>query len=428
MNHPSLHTRRHFLKTSVLGGAVAMTLPGFIHRTFAALDTSAAHAATQIATGRDNPILVIIQLAGGNDGLNTVIPFEDGAYYSARPQLAIDKNQVLSLSDQIGLNPKLPEFYRAIQDGEAAIVQGVGYPNPNRSHFRSMEIWQTATDSDKTSSTGWLGRYFDNCCQGEDPAVAVSIGERAPQAFSAQVQRGIAVRNPDALKTRGLGEGAMMGGDEDSEMDGGSIGMLDGPVHGGGSALDFIRRVALDAEVASDQIAKATAKYQSGIDYPQSGLGRDLRFVSQMIAGGMSTRIYYAGMGGFDTHANQNNTHDRLLGDFDSALNAFIKDLKSQGNFDRVTIMTFSEFGRRVRENAGGGTDHGTAAPVFLAGAGVKPGLFGQAPNLNDLDQGDLKFSVDFRSIYSALLESRLDVRHEQVLGARFAPFDVIKS
>jgi len=425
MNNPSLHTRRHFLKNSLLGGAVALTLPGFIHRTFAALDDAATGALTQIATGKDSSILVIIQLAGGNDGLNTVIPFEDSGYFSARPNLAIKKNQVLTVSDAIGLNPRLSEFRRMMQDGEGAVVQGVGYPNPNRSHFRSMEIWQTGMDSDKTSTTGWLGRYFDNCCEGEDPAVAVSIGERMPQAFSAKSPRGIAVRNPDALKSRVNTDESMMG-EEDHGMDGGSIEMLDGRLQGGGTSLDFIRRVALDAEVASDQIAKATAKYKGGVEYPQSGLGRDLRFVSQMIAGGMSTRIYYAGMGGFDTHANQVTTHDRLLGDFDSALSAFIKDLKEQGNFDRVTIMTFSEFGRRVKENASGGTDHGTAAPVFLAGAGIKPGLFGEAPDLADLDQGDLRFSTDFRRIYAGLLESRLNVRHEQVLGARFAPLEVI--
>jgi uncharacterized protein (DUF1501 family) len=427
MTNPSLHTRRYFLKNSILGGAVALTLPGFIHRTFAALDGAAVQSATQIATGKDNPILVIIQLAGGNDGLNTVIPFEDSAYFSARPKLAIDKNQVLPVTDGLGLNPKLSGFHRIIKDGDGAIIQGVGYPNPNRSHFRSMEIWQTATDANKTSTTGWLGRYFDNCCEGEEPAVAVSVGERMPQAFSATAQRGIAVRNPDALKNRGGVDESMMG-EADYAMDGGSIGMLDGRVQGGGTSLDFIRRVALNAEVASDQIAKATAKYTGTTEYPQSGLGRDLRFVSQMIAGGMSTRIYYTGMGGFDTHANQGMTHDRLLGDFDAALSAFIKDLKEQGNFNRVTIMTFSEFGRRVKENASGGTDHGTAAPVFLAGAGITPGIFGNAPDLSDLDKGDLKFSVDFRRIYSALLESRLKVPHEQVLGARFTPLEIIKA
>lgn len=427
----TLHTRRRFLRTSVLGGAVAMTLPGFIHRTFAALDANAAGAVTQIATGKDNSILVIIQLAGGNDGLNTVIPYEDGEYYSARPKIAIGKDRVLSVSDELGLNPKLTGLHRAIQDGEAAIIQGVGYPNPNRSHFRSMEIWQTATDSNKTSSTGWLGRYFDNCCSGEDSAaVAVSVGERMPQAFSAREPRGIAARNPNSLRDASdMDESTMAGGEESmdgSSMDGGSIGMLDGRVQSGGSALDFIRRVALDAQVASGQIAEATAKYHGGVDYPGSALARDLKFVSQMIAGGMPTRIYYTGMGGFDTHANQLNAHERLLGDFDAALSAFITDLKTQGNFDRVTIMTFSEFGRRVKENAGGGTDHGTAAPVFLAGAGIKSGLFGRAPDLGDLDQGDLKFSVDFRSIYAGLLDSRLGVPHEQVLGRRFVASEVI--
>lgn len=435
MNTPEFRTRRQFLRTSLLGGAVALTLPSFIHRTFAAMDGNAAASATQIATGRDNPILVIIQLAGGNDGLNTVIPYEDGAYFAARPNLAIGKDRVLSIGDGLGLNPRLTGLQQAIGDGEAAIIQGVGYPNPNRSHFRSMEIWQTATDADKTSTSGWLGRYFDNCCAGEDsPAIGVSIGERMPQAFSASEPRGIAVRNPQALRGNagGMDEMMMMDGGEAFDgaesMDGGSISMLDGRLQGGGSSIDFIRRVALDAQVASDEIAKATAKYKGGVEYPGNGLGRDLKFISQMIAGGMSTRVYYAGMGGFDTHANQANTHERLLGDFDSALSAFISDLKAQGNFDRVTILTFSEFGRRVSENAGGGTDHGAAAPIFLAGAGVQPGIFGKAPDLKDLERGDLKFGVDFRSVYAALLESRLGVKHVTVLGRKFAPSNVITS
>lgn len=428
MNIPGLHTRRQFLRSSVLGGAVALTLPNFIHRTFAALDTNAINAATQVATGKDNPILVIIQLAGGNDGLNTVIPYEDGDYFNARPKLAIPKKRVLSIADGLGLNPALSNIHRAIQDGDVAIVQGVGYPNPNRSHFRSMEIWQTATDSNKTSQTGWLGRYFDNCCSGEDAAVAISIGERVPQAFSASEPRGIAAKNPNALKDAASIDESMMMEDGSDSMDGGSIQMLDGRVQGGGSALDYIRRVALDAQVASGQIAEATAKYRGTVDYPQSGLGRDLKFVAQMIAGGMSTRIYYAGMGGFDTHANQATAHGKLLGDFDAALAAFISDLKEQGNFDRVTILTFSEFGRRVNENAGGGTDHGTAAPVFLAGAAIQPGVFGTAPDLKNLDNGDLKHSVDFRRIYAGLLESRLGVRHEQVLGKKFIPLDIIQS
>lgn len=209
-----------------------------------------------------------------------------------------------------------------------------------------------------------------------------------PQAFSAREPRGIAARNPNSLRDASdMDESMMAGGEESmdgSSMDGGSIGMLDGRLQSGGTAIDYIRRVALDAQVASGQIAEATAKYHGGVDYPSSALARDLKFVSQMIAGGMPTRIYYTGMGGFDTHANQSNTQDRLLDNFDAALSAFITDLKTQGNFDRVTIMTFSEFGRRVKENSGGGTDHGTAAPVFLAGAGIKPGVFGSAPDLAD--------------------------------------------
>lgn len=406
---------------------MALSLPGFIHRTFAALDQSAAGSLTQIATGKDSPILVIIQLAGGNDGLNTIVPFADDAYHTARPRLALGKNQVIPVSDHLGLHPALTRLHASLKNGDAAIVQGVGYPNPNRSHFRSMEIWHTATDADKTSSSGWLGRYFDNCCEGEDPAPGVSVGSRAPQAFSSSRPRGIALRNPNALRTEGGGDDMQMSA-MDSEMDGDTISMLDGRIEPEGDPADFIRRVALDAQIASDEILKATKKYHSSTEYPGSALGRDLRFIAQMIAGGLSTRVYYAGMGGFDTHANQLQTHERLLGQFDGALGAFLDDLRAQGNLDRVTVLTFSEFGRRVQENAGAGTDHGAAAPIFLAGAGVNPGLCGNAPDLNQLVRGDLVHSVDFRTIYASLLENRLGVDSRPVLGGTFAPHEVIRS
>ncbi len=429
---PSFHTRRHFLRTSILGGAVAWTLPAFIDKTFAALDGVAAGSATQIATGKDGPILVILQLSGGNDGLNTLIPYADDAYYRARPRLSASARGVLPLSDAVGLNPRLSGLARMCADGEASVIQGVGYPNPNRSHFRSMEIWHTASESEETLPTGWLGRYFDNCCPGADPTVGISIGERAPQAFDAREPQGIALKNPERFKfaesgpesAAGLvgelaaaGQNPTMAGDA---QDGGSIGMLDGGLADGGDTFAYIERVALDARVASDRIADVVKKHKGGVEYPRSAIGQELKLVAQLIAGGMPTKVYYAGQGGYDTHAGQSGSHDNLLGQLDEAITAFTADMKAQGNFDRVVLMTFSEFGRRVNENASGGTDHGAAAPMFLIGGGTKPGLFGSAPSLTDLDAGDLKFSTDFRRVYATVLEDWLRAPSDAVLGRKF--------
>lgn len=416
---PTFHTRRSFLRTSILGGAVAWTLPSFIDRTFAAMDAQVAGSAVQTVTGRDGPILVVVQLAGGNDGLNTLVPFRDDSYYKARPSLAVPGRSVLRLSDEIGLNPAMSEFARLFEDGGAAVVQGVGYPNPNRSHFRSTEIWQTATDADRTARHGWIGRYFDNCCEGDDPAIGVTFGSRAPQAFAAQSPRGIVMENPERFRLDDDVEVAL-------ENEGGSIDMLEGGMASDEDTFQFIERVALGAQVASDRIAGIVKKHRPTTRFPTSRLGRDFQLVSQLIAGGMPTRIYYLSLGGFDTHANQSGSHERLLRQLDEALGAFVAEMKAQGNFDRVLLMTFSEFGRRVAENGSGGTDHGAAAPMFLAGGMLRPGIFGKAPDLTDLRGGDLQFNVDFRSVYATVLEKWLHAPADSVLGRPFPLLDFV--
>lgn len=418
---PDFHTRRHFLRTSILGGAVAWTLPAFVDRTFAALNNAAAGSAIQTATGRDSTILVIIQLSGGNDGLNTVIPFSDDAYHRARPNIGIPAKSVLRLDDHIGLNPRMPQLARLFGEGRATVMQGVGYPNPNRSHFRSMEIWQTASDSSKSESHGWIGRYFDNCCQGQDPAIGVSLGDQMPQAFSAATPMGIALKNPRQFR---------FAEDDDIDMqstnEGGSVGALAGNTQSDLDPLHYIERVALDAQVSSDRIAEIAGRHRDSPAYPKSKLAQDLQLIAQLIAGSMPTRVYYAGMGGFDTHANQAGQQDLLLGQLDDALAAFTADLRAQKNFDRVAIMTFSEFGRRVAENGSGGTDHGTAAPMFLLGGSIRPGLAGITPSLTNLDAGDLKYTVDFRSVYATLLEKWLRAPSAKVLGRQFPLLDFI--
>lgn len=430
-----LHTRREFLRTSVLGGALASTVPLFLEKTFLCLDTMAAATTGQITTGKDGAILVLLQLAGGNDGLNTLVPHGDDAYYKARPRIALPKKDILSISDYAGLHPKLTGLHTLYGEGNLGMIQGVGYPNPNRSHFRSTEIWQTASDSEKNESEGWLGRYFDNCCKGADPAtVGVAVAGQTPQAFASPIPKGIAFSNPQQF--RYMSEAANDPASADkfmremnqpaaehsslTENAGGSIGMLSGPADNDGSTVEFLQRTALGAQMSSDKILEITRKTKSSVNYPTSQLGNSLNLVSRLIAGGLPTRVYYVSQGGFDTHANQLPAHERLMTDLNAAISAFVADLKAQGNFNRVLMLSFSEFGRRVSENASGGTDHGAAAPLFVLGGGVKPGLYGNYPSLTDLHDGDLKFNTDFRSVYATALENWLGAPSEMVLGKKY--------
>lgn len=420
----TLHTRRHFIKTSFLGGAAAWTIPAFLERTFFALDAIAAEAVLPTPTGRDHPILVVLQLAGGNDGLNTVIPHADDAYYRARPQLAIPTGQSLKIDDRIGLHPALTGLRGLYDAGDAAIIQGVGYPNPNRSHFRSTDIWQTATDAERVSSRGWLGRYFDACCSGEDPGVGVAIGERDPLAFASAHPQGITFNSPEKFRLEGDAEMVMDaiggGADPGDSSEGASIGALAGSSTDAGDTADFLRRVALDAQLSSHRVQEITSRFPLAAAFPKSRLGHSLGLVARLIAGGMPTRVYYVSQGGFDTHNAQSATHERLLREFDAALAAFVAELRAMKVLDRVLLMTFSEFGRRVAENANGGTDHGAAAPMFLVGGGIQPGLHGAAPSLTHLDRGDLIHTTDFRSVYATLLEGWLHAPADRILEKKF--------
>lgn len=433
-----LSTRRRFLRNGMLGAATACSVPAFVHNTFLSLDAAAEEgSATQAVTGKDAPILVILQLAGGNDGLNTVVPFADDAYHKSRPRLALKPDSLLRLDDHLGFPGSMPFLHGLYGEGSLAVVQGVGYPNPNRSHFRSTEIWQAATDADKVSKTGWLGRYFDHCCNGAepDPSIGVAIARKQPQSFAAQRNPGISLSAPEMYRwIRGGGSDALAdeifddlnqpGADEAmEELDSGaSVEENTGRAGAvaGENTLDFLERTALDARISSDRIVEIARKHKSRTRYPASKLADSLSLVARMIAGGLSTRVYYVSHGGFDTHRNQEQSHQRLIGEMDGALKAFLSDLREQGNAGRVTVMTFSEFGRRVAENASGGTDHGAAAPLFVLGGGVKGGLYGEHPSLTDLHRGDLRFSVDFRSVYATLLEGCLRTPARGVLGGDF--------
>lgn len=436
-----IQTRREFLMRSLLGCAVTATIPSFLTQTVWALENAADGSLTQAATGKNSPILVVVQLGGGNDGLNTIVPFGHSAYYKARPSLAVKKDKVLPVNDEIGFNAALADLKKLFDQGQMSVIQGVGYPNPNRSHFRSMEIWHTASDSEKFEKYGWIGRYFDNCCKGADPTVGVNIGQTLPQALLAKTPTGVSLDNPEAyrwMSEQSIGEGRGSEAEKfyktlnDAEQEGasdlvgansgGSIGAVSGIGEQGAmrNPLDYLERTAMDAQLSSQKIREIARKHKSSITYPNSGLARGLKLIAQMIAGGLPTRVYYASQGGYDTHSQQANAHQNLLNDFNQSLSAFVADIKQQGNFPRVLIMTFSEFGRRVAENGSGGTDHGTAAPMYLFGEKFKSTVVGEHPSLKDLDQGDLKFKIDFRSIYATVLEDWLKVPSAGILGRKF--------
>ncbi|HZF01917.1 MAG TPA: DUF1501 domain-containing protein [Methylomirabilota bacterium] len=437
-NEITLQTRRQFLRTTVLGSALSWTVPAFLANTFAALQSEAAGSSTQIITGKDNTILVVLQMAGGNDGLNTVVPYSNDFYHKARPALALSAQNVLQLNSEIGFHNALGGFKNLYDAGHLAVVQGVGYPNPNRSHFRSTEIWQTASDADKSEAYGWIGRYFDSCCAGADPTVGVTIGNQLPQSFYAKTPTGICFNNPQNYRFNANGQteaayekmnGVEMSGTNSEDNSGGSIGMLAAaqPMTGG-KAVDFIERTALDAQMSSDKIRGIADKVQNQAVYPNSQLANSLKLVAKLIGGGLPTRIYYVSQGGYDTHTGQANRQKQLLQDLGDSTKAFVDDLKAQNNLQRVLVMTFSEFGRRVSENANGGTDHGAAAPMFVVGNKVKAGLLGKYPGLapQDLFQGDIKYNVDFRSVYAGVLEQWLKTKSAPILGRQFEALQLV--
>ena len=438
MQPPLLTTRRDFLRTTLLGGALSWTVPSFVANTFGALHAQADGALTQITTGKDGPILILIQLAGGNDGLNTIIPYTNDFYYQARPTLGIKGDQVLNLSDTLGLNPGMTGFKSLFDAGHLSVVNGVGYPNPNRSHFRSTEIWQTASDEDKYLTDGWIGRYFDNACVGCDPTVGINIGERLPQSFSSHTPTGISLDNPASYRFMGAGLNddeelayrSMYSGALDGAQSGGSVSMLSGTItlHNGQNALDFLERTSMDAQVSSDKIRDIAGKVKNMATYPGGGLANNLKLVARLIAGGLPTRVFYVSQGGYDTHTNQRGSQDARLKELADSVKAFTDDLTALGEFDRVTLMTFSEFGRRVTENGSRGTDHGAAAPMFIIGSHVKSSLLGTEPSLApaDLEDGDIKFGTDFRSVYATLLQDWLKTPSVPILGRQFDTLQMI--
>lgn len=428
---PNAYTRRSFLGQGLVMASAAATVPHFIQQSAAAMVASSL-GLSSIPGVPDERILVVVQLGGGNDGLNTVVPFADPAYYKARPAIGIPDKSVLRLAKNIpvGLHPQLTGFKSLYDDGLLTVVQGVGYPNPNRSHFKSMDIWHTADTT--ATGNGWLGRYFDSECCGSDssgkptpePMAGIAIGREAPLAMQGHISKPIGFESADLFQWLGKGvDQNLVPAYDEINRRGVPSGMNPD------SSAGYLMRTALDAQVASEQIRKAVEQ-RPLVAYPGNDLARQLAMVSSMIRAGLKTRVYYVTLGGFDTHAGQggeNGRHAQLMQQVGSSLKAFYDDLKKQGNDGRVLTMTFSEFGRRVQQNASGGTDHGAAAPMFLCGPMIKPGVVGNHPSLTDLDAGDVKFHTDFRQVYAGILDNWLKADSRKVLEGAYRPVDVLK-
>jgi len=409
-------TRREFVAKGLTMVAIGVTAPSFITRTALAMGNPWDTAQLTSRPGvPDDHILVVVQLGGGNDGLNTVIPFSNDAYYRARPTLAVPQKDLIRVTDGLALHPSLAPVKGLFDQGAVALIQGVGYPNPSRSHFKSMEIWHTADPEGRVVRYGWIGRYFDSKCPVcEQPSVGVNVGPTMPLAMQAEGGMGVSLETPEAFQWLPTFNG--LGPKEELEL----FRLLNAPAPNEPGTIDFLRHTAMNAYVSSEKVRSAVSSYKGGVDYPNNPFAYNLKLIAQMIAGKLPTKVYYANMSGFDTHAAQKGAHERLLRQFAEGVAAFYKDLEAQGNSERVVTLAFSEFGRRVTENASGGTDHGTAAPMFIFGKALKGGLYGTYPSLTDLDQGDLKHAVDFRSVYATVLDKWLGADPAKILGSDF--------
>jgi uncharacterized protein (DUF1501 family) len=347
--------------------------------------------------GVDDRVLVVINLQGGNDGLNTIVPHGMEQYYRMRPTIAVPAGDVLRIDDRIGFNPALKALKSMFDTGQVAIVQGAGYPHPDHSHFRSTEIWQTAVP-DAYATTGWLGRYLDAAGVPADNLFnAVAVAPVLPEAL---ISTKVDVATFDALRGYGLRS------DRNAAERGAFASLVRDDTQPFSSPyLGTVAEIEDHAERGAAELPKLIAGYTTTANYPATQLGRSLALAAQIIGSRLGTRVLYVQHGSFDTHVSQTATQDRLLGEFSDAVSAFYGDLAAHGNDKRTLTMTFSEFGRRVAENANRGTDHGEAAPMFLIGGGLKGGVYGKHPSLDNLDNGDATFTVDFRSVYATAIE-----------------------
>ena len=396
-----LFKRKEFLQLGALASASVM-MPKFL---------KAFETPSVVPPG--NKVVVVLQLNGGNDGLNTVIPIRNDIYFKSRPKLAIAKDAALAITSEVGLHPALDSFKNLFDDGSLSILNNVGYPNPDRSHFRSMDIWQTASHSHEYLHTGWLGRYLDNQCVGCDkPTQALEIDDMLSLAMKGELQKGLAFRDPRKLYSSS---------NEKYYKE-----IVDAS-HQHEEPVAYLYKTMRDTLHSADYIFEQSKLHPSKHTYPATQLGKNLKTIASLILSDINTRVYYVSLGSFDTHINQAGQQQRLFTEMNNAIRSFTDDLKANGRFEDVLLMTFSEFGRRVAQNASNGTDHGTANNMFLVSGGLKQkGILNEMPNLSDLENGDLKHSIDFKQVYATILNKWLGSKDEEILGAKYAHLNFI--
>ncbi|VXC18472.1 Twin-arginine translocation pathway signal sequence domain protein [Flavobacterium sp. 9AF] len=368
--------RRKFFKLTGTFTSGTLIIPSFLH----------AFANQNEFSLYENSV-IFIQLNGGNDGLNTFIPFDNPLYYNLRPNISIAKDLILGKNNGMGFHPALNNFAKIQDAGELSIIQNVGYPEPNRSHFRSQEIWQTATSSNEYNDKGWLGRYLDSHYLEHHPTGGINLDTIDNLALKGIEPNTITIKDPSRFRGKNNSENNQQ--------------LSDNP------QLDFVRKIANSVMEGADEIQKALAKSKTETNYPKTNLGKNLEWIAKLIKGNLNSKIYYTSLGSFDTHDNQLALHQNKLSELNDAVYSLYSDLKQANLLPYISIVIFSEFGRRVKDN-GNGTDHGTAAPMFIIGGNNQGKIIGTNPNLTDLDYGDLKFETDFRSVYASILEKRL--------------------
>ena len=393
--------RKEFLQLGSLATASLM-LPRFL---------KAFDGKTIVPPG--NKVLVVLQFSGGNDGLNTVIPVRNDIYYKSRPKLGIEKSRALTLTDEVGLNPALPGFKDLFDEGNLGIINSVGYPNPDRSHFRSMDIWQSASDSNNYVYTGWLGRCLDAQCNGcGRPTQAIEVDDVLSLALKGDNIKGIAVKDPKRLYNTSNEK---------------YFNELSNAHENGEETVDYLYKTLSQTLSSADYIFEQSKLHPSSQLYPTTEISKNLKTISSLIMSDINTKVYYLSLGSFDTHVNQENQQRHLFTELNDGINAFVKDLKNNNRFDDVMLMTFSEFGRRVAQNASGGTDHGTANSMFFISGGLQQkGLINAMPDLEDLNEGDLKHKVDFKNVYATVLNKWLNADDKKILGKKYSYMNFI--
>jgi uncharacterized protein (DUF1501 family) len=369
-----------------------------------------------------NKTLVVIQLMGGNDGLNTLVPYGDPAYLQARPKIGLQNEEVLPIDGSVGLNQNMSGMMDLYKSNRLAIIQGVSYPSPNLSHFEATAIWESA-EPDMPFTNGWLGRYMDAAAAMDAPATAVSLGQLVPQTLQGVTSQPVALNTVPGFQVQPLTRG-------DTKSTGIIQQLNETACNACGeynALVNQMMQAGLDAISASAVIQAAANSYTPQVTYPTDDFSQRLQLAAGIIVSSLNPKIVYVTLGGFDTHGDQRPTQDPLLKQLSDGVSALYNDLAAQGRANDTLMMTFSEFGRRVIENGSNGTDHGTAAPQFMIGGSISPGLYGTYPSLTDLDpSGNLLWNIDFRQTYGTILEDWFGIQQTEVLDQSYPTLSVV--